>query len=87
MAGRLVQGDEAAEALQQIGTDFAQLGNMAPDHVMMTPLAATGAAPVTGIEPTYVSPQGATVRALLRTPETIRAAFIIREVIGPPRGL
>ena len=87
VAKRLVQGDEAGEALQQIATDFARFGNMAPDHVTMTPLAATGLAPTTGLEPAYVSPQATALRALLRNPETLRAAFVVREVLGPPPGL
>jgi hypothetical protein len=50
-------------------------------------MAATGAAPTTGVDPRFVSSQGLALRALLQSPQTMRAAIVVSEVLGPPKGL
>lgn len=48
--------------------------------------AAAGFAPTTSVAATYVSSQGLALRELLRNPATLRAAVVVSEVLGPPKG-
>ena len=49
--------------------------------------AASGNAPTTGVAARFVSAQGYALRELLRSRESLRAAIVVSEVLGPPKGL
>ncbi len=84
--GRL---EEAATSVEQVSTDFARMHEqrMAVDTLPSIRMAATGAAGTTSVDPRLLSAQGLALREMLRTPESIRAAVIVSEVLGPPKGL
>ena len=84
--GRL---EEPASSVEQVSTDFARMHEqrMAVDTLPSIRMAAAGAAGTTSVDPRLVSAQGLALRNLLRTPESIRAAVIVSEVLGPPKGL
>ena len=71
--------------MSQISVDFARMHaeNVATASL---PLDATGSAPTTRVEGVNVSAQGLALRDLLRSPESLRTAFIMSEVLGRPRG-
>jgi hypothetical protein len=71
--------------MSQISVDFARMHaeNVGAPSL---PLDATGAAPTTRVEPVHVSAQGMALRDLLRSPESLRTAFVVSEVLGRPRG-
>ena len=84
--GRL---EEPASSVEQVSTDFARMHEqrMAVDTLPSIRVAAAGAAGTTSVDPRLVSAQGLALREMLRTPESIRAAVVVSEVLGPPKGL
>lgn len=72
----------------QVSADFARMHDerMAVSTEPSIAAAATGNAPTTGVLPDYVSPQARLLREMLRDPQSIRAAVIVSEVLGPPKG-
>ena len=83
--GRL---EEAAASVEQISTDFARMHGqrMAVDTLPSIQTAAMGAAGTTRVDARAISAQGLALRELLRNPETMRAAIVVSEVLGPPKG-
>jgi hypothetical protein len=84
--GRL---EEPASRVEQVSTDFARMHEqrMAVDTLPSIRIAAAGAAGTTSVDPRLVSAQGLALREMLRSPESIRAAVVVSEVLGPPKGL
>jgi hypothetical protein len=64
--------------------DAAHYEHVVVPQFVSADIVSTPAAVVTS------RPQGAamtTARDALRSPETLRAAFLVREILGPPRAL
>jgi hypothetical protein len=75
-----------ALAMSQISVDFARMHAENVGAASSLPLDATGSAPTTKVEPVHVSVQGLALRDLLRSPEGLRTAFVMSEVLGRPKG-
>jgi hypothetical protein len=77
--------EEPAAAMSQISVDFARMHaeNVATAYL---PIDATGSAPTTRVEGVHISVRGLALRDLLRSPEGLRTAFVMSEVLGRPRG-
>jgi hypothetical protein len=74
-----------AFATSEVAADFARMH--AEDKAAASlPIDATGLAPTTRVEPVHVSIQGLALRDLLRSPENLRTAIVMSEVLGRPRG-
>ncbi len=87
-AGRI---EEAASSIENISGEFGTM-NVRVAMEPMKPLdrpahLASGAAGTTSVTERDVSPHVATVRRLLQKPADLRAAFVVMEILGPPRAL
>lgn len=83
--GRL---EEPATTIESVSTEFARMHDR-PMAVSTDPsiaVAASGNAPTTSVLPQVMSAQGRLLRELLRRPESVRAAIVVSEVLGPPKG-
>jgi hypothetical protein len=74
-----------AFAMSEVSADFARI-HAEDMAAALRPIEATGSAPTTRVEPVHVSIQGLALRDLLRSPEGLRTAFVMSEVLGRPRG-
>jgi hypothetical protein len=79
--GRL---EEPASAIEQMSARYAAMSKGVDLPAIVTPQAPL--APVLG-EPRPQPAALAAVREALRTPESLRAAFLLREILGPPKAL
>lgn len=83
--GRL---EGAATSIESVSTEFARMHDR-PMAVPTDPsiaIAAAGNAPMTSVLPQVMFAQGRILRELLRNPESVRAAIVVSEVLGPPKG-
>jgi hypothetical protein len=83
---------ELAGALLGPEHPVAEFPRTQPEQVASVDLpsiatAATGNAPTTGVAARFVSAQGYALRELLRSRESLRAAIVVSEVLGPPKGM
>ena len=79
-AGRL---EEPAHSVEQVGADFDSMAKgmaMQPIPELERRAEADG---VRQTEPTAVT--GKSIRDILRSPDHLRSALVLREVLGPPR--
>ena len=87
-AGRI---EEAASSIERISGEFGAMNvRVAMDPVKTLESGAhlaSGAAGTTNVTERDVSPHVATVRKLLQKPSDLRAAFVVMEILGPPRAL
>jgi hypothetical protein len=83
--GRL---EEAAASFEQMASDFSHMHDqpMATSTLPSIATAALGSAPTTGVAARIVSAQGMALRELLKDASTLRAAIVVAEVLGPPKG-
>lgn len=83
--GRL---EEPAASVEQISTDFARMHDqrMAIDTLPSIQKAALGSAGTTQVGVKAISAQGLALRQMLRNSEALRAAIVVSEVLGPPKG-
>ena len=80
LAGRL---EEPAHSIEQVGADFDSMAKgmaMQPIPELERRAEADGARHV---QPTAVT--GKSIHDLLRSPDSLRSALVLREVLGPPR--
>ena len=80
LAGRL---EGAADSVEQVGADFDLMAKgmaMQPIPELERRAEADGARQV---QPTAVT--GKSIHDLLRSPDSLRSALVLREVLGPPR--
>lgn len=72
----------------QVSTDFsrAHQEQMSSAELPSIMAAAMGNAPTTGVSARFVSAQGQALRELLRSKESLRAAIVVSEVLGQPKG-
>jgi hypothetical protein len=79
----------AAAVAGQVSTDFsrAHQEQMSSAELPSIMAAAMGNAPTTGVSARFVSAQGQALRELLRSKESLRAAIVVSEVLGPPKGI
>ena len=84
-----VEGEGSTAGGAHLSTAFSQMhAEQAADAGLPSiATAAAGNAPTTGVAARFVSAQGYALRELLRSRESLRAAIVVSEVLGPPKGL
>jgi hypothetical protein len=88
-ARRPVEAEVSNAGGDHLSTAFSQMHAEQAADVGLPSIAtaALGNAPTTSVAARFVSAQGYALRELLRSRDSLRAAIVVSEVLGPPKGL